>query len=169
MGTETPSIILITGASRGIGLALVRQYLATGSWRVHACCRRPDRAEDLRRVAADSDGRVVVHPLDVTDTPRIRALAKELSAEPIDVLLNNAGVYGGRESGLGHVDEKVWLADLRRPEVKCVYMQDDLLERPLDQVSVAHDRFGPELRRALRDRFELVASEEGYFIYRLRR
>ena len=69
----------------------------------------------------------------------------------------------------GLFDEKLWLADIASPQVKCLYMQDDLLERPLDQVSVAHDRFGPELRRALRERFERVASDEGYFIYRLKR
>jgi hypothetical protein len=65
-------------------------------------------------------------------------------------------------------DEKLWIADVRRPEVKCLYMQDDLLERPLDQASVAHDRFGPELRRTLRERFVLVAKNEGYYIYRVR-
>lgn len=69
----------------------------------------------------------------------------------------------------GLFDEKIWLADIARPEVKCLYMQDDLLERPLDRVSVAHDRFGPELRRALRERFERVASDEGFYAYRLRR
>jgi hypothetical protein len=68
----------------------------------------------------------------------------------------------------GRFDETIWIADVQRPEVKCLYMQDDLLERPLDQVSVAHDRFGPELRRALRERFVLVAHDEGYRIYRAR-
>lgn len=69
----------------------------------------------------------------------------------------------------GLFDEKVWIADVTRPEVTCLYMQDDLLERPLDRVSVAHDRFGPELRRVLAARFEIVAHDEGYRIYRLRR
>lgn len=68
----------------------------------------------------------------------------------------------------GRFDEKLWIADLQRPEVKCLYMQDDLLERPLDRVVVAHDRFGPELRRALAERFVLVARDEGYRIYRAR-
>lgn len=68
----------------------------------------------------------------------------------------------------GRFDEKLWIADIQRPEVKCLYMQDDLLERPLDEVSIAHDRFGPELRRVLRERFELVANDEGYRIYRVR-
>lgn len=68
----------------------------------------------------------------------------------------------------GRFDEKIWIADVSRPEVTCLYMQDDLLERPLDQVSVAHDRFGPELRRVLRDRFELVEGGDGFRLYRLR-
>lgn len=61
-----------------------------------------------------------------------------------------------------------WIADVRRPEVACLVMQDDLLERPIGEVSVAHDRFGPELRRALASRFQLVAERGGYRIYRAR-
>jgi hypothetical protein len=68
----------------------------------------------------------------------------------------------------GKFDQALWIADIQRPEVGCLYMQDDLLERPLDQVSVAHDRFGPELRRTLNERFQLVARDEGYRIYRVR-
>lgn len=61
-----------------------------------------------------------------------------------------------------------WIDDVSRPEVRCLVMQDDLLERPLDVVSVAHDRFGPELRRVLRAEFELVARRGGFFVYRRR-
>lgn len=68
----------------------------------------------------------------------------------------------------GKFDEKLWVADVTRPEVRCLYMQDDLLERPLDRVSVAHDRFSPTLRGVLRERFVLVAHDEGYRIYRAR-
>lgn len=68
----------------------------------------------------------------------------------------------------GRFDEKAWIADVNRPEVKCLYMQDALLERPLDEVSVAHDRFGVELRRALREEFVLAAHGDGYRLYRRR-
>jgi len=61
-----------------------------------------------------------------------------------------------------------WLDDVARAEVKCLVMQSDLLERPLSDVSVDHDAFGPELRRALRAKFELAEGRGGYFVYRLR-
>lgn len=68
----------------------------------------------------------------------------------------------------GRFPVDAWIADVRRPEVACLVMQDDLLERPIERVSVAHDRFGPELRRALVSRFRLVEEHGGYRIYRAR-
>jgi hypothetical protein len=61
-----------------------------------------------------------------------------------------------------------WLLDLAAPEVRCLLMQDGLLERPLSEVSVEHDRFGPELRAALRDRFGFVEEQAGLRLYRAR-
>src|SRR5438105_4713296 len=99
--------LLVTGANRGLGLEFVRQYAADG-WRVHACCRRPDQADDLNRLAAAAAGRVTVHALEVTDFPRVDALAAELAGEAIDILLNNAGVYGPHKMFLGRLDYKAW-------------------------------------------------------------
>ncbi len=79
---------LITGANRGIGLALTRQYASEG-YRVHACCRTPSEADELTAVEGD----VTVHALDVTDHAATDRLAGEV-AGPIDVLIANAGVYG---------------------------------------------------------------------------
>ncbi len=91
--------ILVTGANRGLGLEFVRQYAAEG-WTVHAGCRNPDGAGDLSAIAASktgagANGSVTVHKLDVADFATIDRLAKTLKGEPIDVLLNNAGVGGG--------------------------------------------------------------------------
>jgi len=85
------STALITGASRGLGLELVRQYLADG-WRVHACCRAPDRASGL--AALQPSPRLLVHPLDVTRPESVRELAASLRDEPLDVLINGAGLIG---------------------------------------------------------------------------
>jgi len=101
---------LITGASRGIGLELCRQYAADG-WTVHACCRRPDEAAELRRLS--SRGRVVLHELDVTDGRQIDAVAASLDGAPIDLLVNNAGVYGKPDGGFGAIDDRVWLYTLK--------------------------------------------------------
>ncbi len=81
--------VLITGANRGLGLEFTRQYAAEG-WRVHACCRHPDKAKDLKTV----EGEVVRHKLDVTDGLQVAGLSRELADEAIDLLINNAGVYG---------------------------------------------------------------------------
>ncbi|MBT3237987.1 MAG: SDR family oxidoreductase [Rhodospirillaceae bacterium] len=95
--------VLITGANRGLGLEFARQYVADG-WRVIATCREEKAAPGL----ADIDGDIGVHQLDITDHASIQALAKSLRKEPIDLLLNNAGVYGPRPVKLGGVDYAAW-------------------------------------------------------------
>ena len=87
--------VLITGSNRGIGLALAQAYAAKG-WRVIATCRKPKQAKELQDLAkANPD--VVVEALDVTNHRQIDALAKKYRDQPIDVLLNNAGILGGNE------------------------------------------------------------------------
>src|SRR4051794_35511505 len=95
--------ILVTGANRGLGLEFVRQYAADG-WRVLACCRDPAQASELRAIP----GNVTHHALDVRNLDRIAALAAELKAEPIDILLNNAGIYGPGKMFLGKLDYAAW-------------------------------------------------------------
>lgn len=87
--------ILLTGASRGLGLEFARQYAADG-WRVYACARNPQDSEGLAALVAASDGRVTAHALDVADHAAIDALAGSLAGVPIDVLLNNAGTMGAQ-------------------------------------------------------------------------
>lgn len=105
--------VLITGASRGIGLEFTRQYGQDGNWRVYACCRRPRSADALVRFAKSFGERVSVHTLDVTDQGHIEALAKELDGVRLDTLINNAGVYGPQGARLGHVDPRAWIEVLK--------------------------------------------------------
>lgn len=104
------SCVLVTGANRGIGLRLAGQYAADG-WRVHACCRDPGNCADLRQAVAGHDA--VVHALDVGDRRSIDALKAELGDEPIDVLINNAGVGGGDRQTFGDIDYEAWEETIR--------------------------------------------------------
>ena len=83
--------VLITGASRGVGLEFARSFAADG-WRVHASCRHPGRAKTLAAI----EGEVLRHRADVTDGLQVAALSRELADEPIDLLINNAGILGPR-------------------------------------------------------------------------
>ena len=89
--------MLITGANRGIGLEFAKQYAERG-WRVIATVRDPASAEELKSLAADRKN-VVVEKLDVLDHPGIDALAAKYAAQPIDVLINNAGLMHGPDRG----------------------------------------------------------------------
>ncbi|QIB51181.1 SDR family oxidoreductase [Pseudomonas sp. OIL-1] len=92
--------IVITGANRGIGLALVKDYLAGGD-RVYAFCRSPGSASDLATIAQASEGRLTVHQIDMADGPSVaRAVHAAVSDEPVHVLLNVAGVLGGETGPL---------------------------------------------------------------------
>lgn len=83
--------VLITGSNRGLGLEWASQYASSG-WRVYATCRYPDQADELKKLAEVSSN-VSLHQLDVTLPGQIQTLAKELDSVPIDVLVNNAGIY----------------------------------------------------------------------------
>ena len=100
--------ILITGANRGIGLELVRQY-AEADWRVYAGCRQPEAALGLNRTAAESSGKISVHPLDVSNAAHVGAMQAVLGQTPLDILLNNAGIYGQDDADFGNTDVDRWL------------------------------------------------------------
>ena len=93
--------VLITGTSRGLGLEFVRQYVQAG-WRVYATCRSPERALELSRLAAQNRDTLSLHPLDVSEPRHIRALRQMLVGEPLDMLINNAGVM---VPPLGHTED----------------------------------------------------------------
>jgi NAD(P)-dependent dehydrogenase (short-subunit alcohol dehydrogenase family) len=73
--------VLVTGANRGLGQALVDEALRRGAARVYAGARQP---------SAHLDERVTPIPMDVTNPPQIQAAAKRV--ESLDILINNAGV-----------------------------------------------------------------------------
>jgi len=76
--------VAITGANRGIGLELARRFAERGD-RVIGLCRRTSDA--LAAVAAE-----VVEGCDLTDPGAIRAATREVAADPVDILINDAGI-----------------------------------------------------------------------------
>jgi NAD(P)-dependent dehydrogenase (short-subunit alcohol dehydrogenase family) len=91
--------IVITGANRGIGLALARRYSERGA-EVHGTARDPSAAKELAALKG-----VVVHALDVRSDASVEAFAKELGDVAVDVLVNNAG--RGHWEGLAEFDAKL--------------------------------------------------------------
>jgi NAD(P)-dependent dehydrogenase (short-subunit alcohol dehydrogenase family) len=96
--------VAITGAGRGIGFELVKQYADAGD-RVFALCRSPEKASDLNALAVESGGKVTVHAMDVGDDASVKAGAASTGDGPIDILLNVAGVIGGEKQGL---EDQAW-------------------------------------------------------------
>lgn len=101
------STVLVTGANRGLGLGFCQKYAEAG-WRVLACCRNPESADQLANLKQKYN-QLEILPLDVTSFPEIDSLAGHLSNEKIDILINNAGVYGDKKgSGFGRLDYQAW-------------------------------------------------------------
>ncbi len=95
--------VLVTGANRGLGLEFARQYAAEG-WRVVAGCRRPDEAAELRALQG-----VEVHALDVAEPTEIGSFKGAVGERPLDLVIANAGVYGGdRQGRLAELDFEAW-------------------------------------------------------------
>ena len=93
--------IMITGASRGLGLEFARQFYSE-ECRVIATCRNPKNANELNAI-----GDIDIHSLDVTDDKSVANLADKLRGENIDILINNAGVIGQRD-GFGRLNYDIW-------------------------------------------------------------
>ena len=99
--------VLISGASRGLGLEFARQYAAEG-WQVHAACRDPANAKALRALGGD----VNVHKLEVTEKASLDALALTVKSLALDVLIASAGVTGPRGMTPEMIDRESWIETL---------------------------------------------------------
>ncbi|EJJ30027.1 SDR family NAD(P)-dependent oxidoreductase [Rhizobium sp. CF142] len=97
------STILISGANRGIGLELARQFAADG-WRVLGTARDPSTASELASISGAE-----VFTLDVTQRSSIEALCADLDGVPIDALIANAGIAVNLEAKPAEVTQADFL------------------------------------------------------------
>lgn len=125
--------VVVTGASRGLGLEFARQYAADG-WDVVACCRDPAGAQALADLARAS-GRLEIAALDLDDHASIGRLAGRLAPRPVDLLVNNAGIMGAlpfaenlRRQHFGTVDYELWDRVLRTNTLGTVRVTEALMD-----------------------------------------
>ena len=118
--------VVVTGANRGIGLELVRQLLARGD-EVEALTRDPDRARELHAFRPSHGASLTILPCDVSSDSSVRTYGRARPKQPVDVLINNAGIYG-TSRGLEHEDTAGMLRILDTNAVGAVRMVKALFQ-----------------------------------------
>jgi NAD(P)-dependent dehydrogenase (short-subunit alcohol dehydrogenase family) len=138
-----PRTAVITGASRGLGLALTRRFLRAG-WRVFGVSRtRAHWKSALAQLPPASA--VSFHAVDVTSEPQVQAYARRFRSKPVDLLINNAG-FGGVLRNL----DRTPLADYRK-----------LMDANLLSVFLMCKHFVPHVRRRKTGRIFNISSMAG--------
>lgn len=99
------STVLITGCSRGIGLELARQYLEAG-WQVIATARDISQAPALSSLMQGYEN-LELFSLNVACDESIATLKQALAERPVDLLINNAGIYGAANS-VTNLSREAW-------------------------------------------------------------
>jgi NAD(P)-dependent dehydrogenase (short-subunit alcohol dehydrogenase family) len=115
--------ILVTGCDTGLGVEFARHYAVDGH-RVIATCLDPGGARETGRIR----GNIEVVKLDVTDHAAIDALSHQLAKEPIDILLNNAGI-GRPHHPFGQTDHALWPRILSTNMIGPMKMAESFVEQ----------------------------------------
>ena len=144
--------ILITGANRGLGFALAQRYESEG-WRVLPTCRRPQDAHALQELD------LAPLSLDVTEASSIDALSQTLAGEPIDILFNNAGIFGPRGSEIGTLAPDAWLEVMKVNVVAPALIAQALV----DNVALSEDKL---IAFMSSDLGSVTDTSGGEYIYR---
>jgi NAD(P)-dependent dehydrogenase (short-subunit alcohol dehydrogenase family) len=106
---------LVVGASRGIGLGLVKELAGRG-WSVIGTRRSASSDKGLESFAAGSGGKVRMESADIEDPASIEALASQLKGQPLDLVFVNAGISGSHSPA----------AKMSREEVAQVFMTNSV-------------------------------------------
>lgn len=86
--------ILITGAGRGIGIEMTKQLLEAGN-HVIAWARSPQKSTLLSQLKSQYPQKLEIYPIDITSDAQVSEfLRQHTEKKPIDILINNAGIYG---------------------------------------------------------------------------
>ncbi len=134
--SDIPYVVVVTGASRGIGLELARQYATEGvlggeNCKVIATCRDPDNAPALQKLfnelQAKGQDNLVIRELDVANQDSVQAFASTMHDRGIDILINNAGLYGPN-APLLPVDIEKWHEVFHLNCVAPMYLTQQLFE-----------------------------------------
>ena len=150
--------VLITGANRGLGLEFARQYAESGA-HVIAAARNATAATALQDIARASDGRVQTFSCDVSDGASVDSFARAVGHQGIDVVIANAGVYGGDRQSHTDMDFGAWA--------------DTFAVNTMAALRIAQ-QFQPHLRSGREKKFVAITSKmgsiadasSGYYAYR---
>lgn len=137
--------IVITGANRGIGLALAQRFIVAGH-HVIAGCREPGNAQALHKLGIN--GNLTVYPLDVSHPSSVDRFCEQIGENAVSVLVNNAGVMGGDKQGLDRMDYAAWLRTFEINTLAPFRLTTTLL---------------PNLKKAPRPRVVTISSQMGAF------
>ncbi|SAL20168.1 short-chain dehydrogenase/reductase SDR [Caballeronia sordidicola] len=113
--TSTQKTVLLVGASRGLGFAMVEEFLERG-WRVIAT-GRADSTEKLRRLSETARGALEVESVDITIPDQVAALRARLEDRRLDMLFVNAGVKN---------DDRETIADVSTEEFVRIMVTNSL-------------------------------------------
>lgn len=136
--------MLITGASRGLGLELVKQY-ASEHWQVIACCRQPGQANELTALAEQYPS-ISIEQVDILQEVDIQRLAEKYKQQPIDLLFMNAGAYGPKGYGFDDISTEEWLNVLHvnsvAPFIFIKYFLKQVIQSELKQIALMSSKMG---------------------------
>ena len=105
-------------------------------WNVIATCRTPAKADALTKLAQQHQS-IRIEALDVLDSASIAGLTQRLQGTALDLLINNAGIYGDKDQqSFGQLDAKAWDEVLRTNTIAPIMLSQALL--PL--VLKGHDK-----------------------------